>query len=240
MIHGLTEANLGQPDHDLALSQHAAYIETLESCGLEVTVLPADEAYPDSTFVEDVALLTPHCAIITRPGASSRRGEIQSMKPVLSQFFTSMEEIKAPGTVDAGDIMMVGDHYYIGLSQRTNPEGAAQMISLLEGYGMSGSTIYLEQVLHLKTGIAFLENNNLAVCGEFVAKSEFEKFFQIVVPESEAYAANCIWVNDRVIIPSGFPRTKDLISAAGYNLIETNMSEFQKLDGGLSCLSLRF
>lgn len=240
MTNGLTEAGLGSPDHELALQQHQSYIRVLESCGLEVTVLPADEDFPDSTFVEDVALLTPHCAIITRPGAPSRQGETFSIKKAVTQFYSSVEEIQVPGTIDAGDIMMVGDHYYIGLSDRTNPEGASQMIKILERYGMSGTTIDLDDVLHLKTGIAYLENNNLVVCGEFIEKSEFDSFSKIIIPEQDAYSANCIWVNGKVIIPSGFPGTRELISASGYSIIETEVSEFQKLDGGLSCLSLRF
>ena len=240
MIHGLTEAGLGQPNYELALDQHSAYIEALQYCGLDVTVLPPEEAFPDSTFVEDAALLTPHCAIITRPGASSRRGETESLKLVLSQFYTSIEEIQEPGTLDAGDIMMVGKHFYIGLSARTNPEGAQQMIQHLERYGMTGTTVSLEHVLHLKTGIAYLEDNNLAVCGEFVDKADFESFNKIVIPQGEAYAANCIWVNGTIILPTGFDKTRDLIREVGYSVIDTDVSEFQKLDGGLSCLSLRF
>ncbi|MCF7807342.1 MAG: N(G),N(G)-dimethylarginine dimethylaminohydrolase [Candidatus Marinimicrobia bacterium] len=240
MVAGLTGAGLGKPDHSLAMIQHQAYIKVLESCNVEVTILPPDEKYPDSTFVEDVALLTPHCAIITRPGAPSRQGETEGIQRAITPFYSAVEVIREPGTIDAGDIMMVGEHYYIGLSERTNPEGARQMIQILEQYGMSGSTVDLKHVLHLKTGAAYLENNNLVVCGEFTEKAEFEKFNRIVITEANAYSANCIWVNDRVVIPSGFPRTKELISSAGYPVIETDMSEFQKLDGGLSCLSLRF
>lgn len=240
MVNGLTGAGLGAPDHGLALQQHQAYIKILESCDLEVTVLPADENFPDSTFVEDGALLTPHCALITRPGALSRRGETVAIKHAVSQFYEHVEEISGQGRLDAGDIMMVGDHYYIGLSDRTNPEGAAQMIRVLERYGMRGTTVDLDHVLHLKTGIAYLENNNLVVCGEFIEKTEFTSFNKIIIPEKDAYSANCIWVNGKVIIPSGFPGTKEQISTAGYTVIETDMSEFQKLDGGLSCLSLRF
>jgi len=105
---------------------------------------------------------------------------------------------------------------------------------------MSGSTIKLEQVLHLKTGVAYLENNNLVVSGEFLAKSEFDKLTKIEIPETESYAANCVWINNNVIIPTGYPVTKQRIAAKGYSVIENDMSEFQKLDGGISCLSLRF
>ncbi len=198
------------------------------------------EEYPDSTFVEDVALITPNCAIITRPGALSRRGEVNQIELVLKQKFKNIEQIVEPGTIEGGDIMMVGDHYYIGISERTNLEGAKQIIQILNKYGMSGSTISLKKVLHLKTGLSYLEENNLVVCGEFIAESSLERYNQIVIPEKESYAANCIWVNESVIIPIGYPTTKKRIENSGYRVLETDVSEFQKLDGGLSCLSLRY
>ena len=132
MTNALTSANLGKPDYQLALTQHDHYIVALQNCGLDVTVLEADEHFPDSTFVEDVALLTPGCAIITNPGAPSRRGEIESMEQAVKPHFDNVKHIQPPDTVDAGDIMMVGSHYYIGLSERTTPEGAAQMIAILQ------------------------------------------------------------------------------------------------------------
>ena len=240
MINGLSDANLGLPDYQKALFQHEAYVNAIIGCGLKVKVLEADENFPDSTFVEDVALLTPSCAIITNPGAPSRRGEIVAMRDVLKEFYSNIEEIASPGTVEAGDIMMVGNHYYIGLSARTNQHGADQVISILNKYGMTGSVIKLEKVLHLKTGLAYLEDNNLVVCGEFLSDPEFKKFNFIEIAEDESYAANCILINDKVLIPKGFPKAKQKIIDAGYIVVELDMSEFQKLDGGLSCLSLRF
>ncbi len=240
MVKGLTEANLGIPDYRKAIRQHNAYVCALQDCGLTVRELAADEQFPDSTFVEDTALLTPHCAIITNPGALSRRGEIVDIKRVVEEFYTDIEEILLPGTVEAGDIMMVGSHYYIGLSARTNLNGAEQTIRILNKYGMSGSVIKLEKVLHLKTGVAYLENNNLVACGEFVSNPEFEKFNIIEIPENESYAANCIWINDTVLIPKGYPVARQKIKDAGYQIIDVDVSEFRKLDGGLSCLSLRF
>ncbi|TQV72348.1 N(G),N(G)-dimethylarginine dimethylaminohydrolase [Aliikangiella marina] len=240
MIEGITTANLGKPDYHKALAQHADYIEALIECGLQVTILPADEKFPDSTFVEDTALLTPHCAIITNPGAASRKGEVTSMIPVVEQFYDRVEFIDAPGTVEAGDIMMVGDHYYIGLSARTNEIGAMQMITFLEKHGMSGSIVSLSEVLHLKTGLGYLENNKLLACGEFLNKPEFATFSILEVDRDESYAANSLWINNRVLVPAGFPKTLALINKAGYQTREVNVSEFQKIDGGLSCLSLRF
>ena len=240
MIKGITRANMGVPDYQNAVRQHEAYVRALEDCGLKVEELKADENFPDSTFVEDTALLTPHCAIITNPGALSRRGEIIGIKEVVEEHFSDIEEIQAPGTVDAGDIMMVGNHYYIGVSERTNLNGAGQVINILNKYGMNGSLIILEKVLHLKTGLAYLENNNLVVCGEFLSNPEFKKFNVIEISETESYAANCVWINDKVLLPKNYPDTRKKIIDAGYSVVEIDVSEFQKLDGGLSCLSLRF
>jgi len=240
MVQGISTANLGVVDYQKALLQHAEYINALEHCGVEVLVLPPDEDFPDSTFVEDVALLTPNCAIITNPGAPSRKGETVGIKKVLGDLYDNIEGISPPGTVEAGDIMMVGSHFYIGISERTNRNGAEQVIDILERYGLSGSTIELDKVLHLKTGLAYLERNNLVACGEFITLEEFQKYNMLVIPEDESYAANCIWVNERVIVPLGFPKTRAIIQNAGYKIVEVDVSEFQKLDGGLSCLSLRF
>ena len=240
MIKGLTKAHLGVPDYYKAGDQHEYYVSALRACGLKVRELDPDERFPDSTFVEDTALLTPLCAVITNPGVLSRRGEVLEIKKVVQEYYSDIEEIVSPGTVEAGDIMMVKDHFYIGLSERTNLNGAKQTIRILTKYGMSGSVIKLEEVLHLKTGLSYLENNNLLVCGEFLSDPEFRKFNIIEVPEEESYAANCLWINDKVLIPKGYPDTKRKITETGYPIIEVDMSEFRKLDGGLSCLSLRW
>jgi dimethylargininase len=240
MIKGLTRANFGIPDYYDAIDQHKVYVSALRECGLAVRELEADERFPDSTFVEDTALLTPQCAIITNPGVLSRRREVMGIKRVVREYYSDVEEIVSPGTVEAGDIMMVGDYYYIGLSERTNLHGAKQTIRILTKYGMSGAVIKLEKMLHLKTGLSYLENNNLLVCGEFLSNPEFRKFNIIEVSEEESYAANCVCVNDKVLVPKGYPETKGKIIQAGYQVIEVDTSEFRKLDGGLSCLSLRW
>jgi dimethylargininase len=240
MVRGISTAKLGAPCYQNALIQHKDYIEALRECGLQVTILPADENFPDSTFVEDTALITPHCAILTHPGAPSRTQETRSMRKPIEEFFEKIEIINHPGHVEAGDIMMVGDHYYIGLSERTNLDGANQMINILEEYGMQGSVVEFAEVLHLKTGLSYLEKNNLLICGEFLDKAEFRRFNHLMVDPKESYAANSVWINDVVLTPSGYPKTTALIASAGYTVREVNVSEFRKLDGGLSCLSLRF
>lgn len=243
MVSGITSApELGKPDIDLALAQHDAYIEALKACGVAVRVLPAEEAYPDSCFVEDTAVLTRTCAIISNPGADTRRGEIHSMIPVIREFYPEdkIESIQSPGTLEGGDVMMVGDHFYVGRSARTNEEGIRQFIEILERHGLSGSEIPLEEVLHLKTGVNYIENDTFLVSGEFVDRPEFSASRKILIPEDEAYAANCIWINGTVIVPAGYPKVLEAIQQAGYNTITVDTSEFRKLDGGLSCLSLRF
>lgn len=243
MVEGITSApELGKPDYELALKQHDCYIEALKQCGVEVTVLDADEAYPDSCFVEDTAVITRKCAIISNPGALSRRREAEVMLPTIKKFFSDdkIEFIKSPGTLEGGDVMMVGDHFYVGRSARTNEEGIRQFIEILEKHGLTGSEVPLELVLHLKTGVNYIENNNMLVSGEFISKPDFAKYNHIVIPENEAYAANCIWVNDKVIVPEGYPTVERKIKEAGYEVILVDTSEYRKLDGGLSCLSLRF
>ncbi len=240
MIDGISEAALGLPDYENALRQHADYIAALKECGLEVTELEAVEEFPDSCFVEDVALMTPKCAILTNPGAESRRGEVAHIEDAVRSHYGVVEQIVSPGYVEAGDIMMVGDHYYIGLSERTNHDGADQMIAILEKHGMTGSVVEMSEMLHLKTGLGYLEDNNLVACGEFLSKPEFQKYNLIEIDQADSYSANSVWINGTVLVPKGFDSTTSAIEKLGYNVREVDVSEYQKLDGGLSCLSLRF
>lgn len=243
VVEGITSSpELGKPDYEKALRQHASYIEALKQCGVEVTVLPADDRFPDSCFVEDTAVLTEKCAVISNPGAPTRTKETEAMVPVIRQFYPEecIEYIKAPGTMEGGDVMMVGDTFYIGRSARTNEEGIRQFGEILGKYGYKVVEVPLEKVLHLKTGVNYLENNNMLVSGEFVTKPEFASYKRYEIPEEEAYAANCIWVNGTVLVPAGFPAVEKMVREMGYEVILVDTSEFRKIDGGLSCLSLRF
>ena len=240
LVNGITTAGLGAPDYELALKQHGQYIDALEQCGLEVTVMPADENYPDGLFIEDAALVMSGCAVSTRPGASERRGEVGKVASELLSFYEQVEAIEAPGTLDAGDIMMVGQHFYIGLSERSNQAGAEQLIEILKAHGYSGSMVAFSEALHLKSSVSYLENNRLVITGELCDKPAFAEFDHIVIAADEAYAANCVWINNRVLVASGYPNTSKLIADLGYEVIELDVSEFRKLDGGSSCLSLRF
>ncbi|MFC1501794.1 dimethylarginine dimethylaminohydrolase family protein [bacterium] len=240
IVNALRTDLLEEPDYSKAVIQHMVYVETLQTCGLEVTVLESDHEYPDGCFVEDTAVLTERCAIIDNPGAPSRKGEITAIGESLSDFYTDIEHIQDPGTLEGGDVLRVNDHFYIGLSRRTNEKGARQLSRLLEKYDYSSSVVELKDMLHLKTGVAYLEKNVLLVAGEFIHNPDFDAFQKIEIEKSEEYAANCIWVNDHVLVPYGFFRTEDAIQKAGFSTIPLDVSEFQKLDGGLSCLSLRF
>ena len=240
MTHGLTSASLGIPDYKIALDQHSKYIETLQSCGLDVRVLEPDSRFPDSTFVEDVALCTPVCAILTNPGAPSRNGEQHEMRDILLSYYDVVETIDSPGTLDAGDVMMTDGHFYIGISKRTNQQGADQLIHILERHQMTGEKVRLSKMLHLKSGVSYLENNHMLISGEFIGHPAFKKFQGIKVDAEESYAANSLWMNGTVLVPSEHPKTRNKIEKAGFRTTTLDVSEFQKLDGGLSCLSLRF
>jgi dimethylargininase len=237
---GLSSSSPGRPDYHKALRQHNIYTSELRTLGLDVRVLPADEQYPDSVFIEDVAICTPGFAVITSPGAVTRMGETQGMHGVLSDYFSKIEEIKLPGTLEGGDIMMAGDTYYIGISRRTNNQGADQLISILEKEGLKGIKVPLGALLHLKSGVSYLGNNNILVSDLLKDRVEFKDFNHIRVRAGEDYAANSLWINGTVLVPEGYPYTREQIENAGYKTITIDVSEFRKVDGGVSCLSLRF
>ncbi|HEY3579560.1 MAG TPA: hypothetical protein VGK82_03415 [Pyrinomonadaceae bacterium] len=240
---GLTRVDLGKPNYDLAVEQHDAYCRALENCGLTLTRLAADERYPDSTFVEDAAVLTERGAIITRPGALSRLGEIEEIRGVLLDHFPRVFEIREPGTLDGGDICEAGNEFFIGISQRTNEHGAAQLGVFLSAFGYDSTLIDirgLSNILHLKSGLAYLGGNRLLVIDELKRLEQLSDYELIDVDSAEAYAANCLRVNDSVLVAAGFPLLQQKLQQLGYETVALEMSEFEKMDGGLSCLSLRF
>jgi dimethylargininase len=238
---GLTTAHLGVPVYDQVLQQHARYCDALRECGLTITTLEADPDHPDSTFVEDTAVLTEHKAILARPGARSREGEVTAMRQALSSFFPNMAEIEAPGTLDGGDICEAENQFFLGLSHRTNDEGVAQLAAHLAEEGYTSSVIDvrgMNSILHLKSGISYIGNHTLVVMEEMAPL--FAGYERIQVAAQESYAANCIRVNERVLVAAGNPQFTKELTARGFHPLELEMSEFQKMDGGLSCLSLRF
>lgn len=240
MVHGHTTANLGEPNYQTALNQHKNYINLLKELELEVNELLPDENYPDSTFVEDTAVFTPEFSVLTNPGAESRKGEIKAIEKNLEEKFSDLKKIKNPDTLDGGDVLEVEDHFYIGISERTNQAGADQFIEIVKKYGMTGSTIPVKKGLHLKSAVSYLGNNYMLIDSEALNINYFEGFTKITTASGEGYAANSISVNGSVILPEGFPKTKEKVELAGFSVRTLNVSEFRKLDGGLSCLSLRY
>lgn len=241
LVNGLSEANLGTPDITLAKKQHAAYVEALRQCSLQVTILEALEDFPDSVFLEDVAVVFGEVAILTLPGAESRKGEVAVAEKAIRRHFARVERIVPPGTLEGGDVLQVNDRFYVGISRRTNQEGFRQFARIVEKYGKKAIPVSLRTFLHLKTGVAFWGNNTLVLAGECASKPEFAEFAAYVLPESESYAANSLVINGVGLIPAGFPSARRMMEKAGFReIIELEMSEFRKVDGGLSCLSLRF
>jgi dimethylargininase len=240
---GLTTVSLGAPQYNRVLEQHQAYCDALLACGLTLILLEADLRHPDSTFVEDTAIVTPRGAILTRPGAASREGEVEAIRPAILKHFPEPLTIEAPGTVDGGDICEAEDHFFIGLSQRTNHEGARQLVAHLAALGYTSSVIDVRPmttILHLKSGISSIGDSTLVVMDEMASNPEFQRFNLIRVPPQESYAANCVRVNDHVLVAAGYPDLTNALQRAGFYPLLLEMSEFQKMDGGLSCLSLRF
>ncbi|MCL4871129.1 MAG: N(G),N(G)-dimethylarginine dimethylaminohydrolase [Anaerolineae bacterium] len=239
---GITTAKLGRPDVDLALLQHEEYCQALEQCGLDLIRLRANPNFPDSTFVEDTAIVTETCALLTRPGAPSRMGEVNGIASILGQFYPELTIMKA-GTLDGGDVCQAEEHFFIGLSARTNERGAQQLVGWLQENGFTASCVDirgLPELLHLKTGLSYLGDNRLVLHEALAGHEAFKGFEQIVPQPEEAYAANCIRVNDHVLLPTGYPQLETTLQKRGYTVITLDMSEFRKMDGGLSCLSLRF
>jgi dimethylargininase len=242
-VNGLTSASLGTPDYEKALQQHHRYCEALARCRLRVTLLDADLRHPDSTFVEDTAVLTSRGAVLTRPGASSRQGEVAAIREPLEQVFSILYRINAPGTLEGGDICQAESHFFIGISQRTNEEGGRQLAEFLEREGYTSSFVDIrgiEGLLHLKSGMAYIGDNNMVVIEALAGDHRFRGYNLLRVSPVESYAANCLRVNDYVLLPTGYPGQEASLGRLGYKVLLLNVSEFQKLDGGLSCLSLRF
>lgn len=240
---GLSTVDLGIPDFDKTIEQHQRYCDALQQCGLTLTQLAADPNHPDSTFVEDVAILTEHGAILTRPGAQSRAGEVENIKAALSPFFPDFAEIIAPGTLDGGDICEAGKHFIIGISHRTNEVGAQQLADWLATQGYTSAFIDIRAVsgiLHLKSGISYIGDNRMVVIDALAGHAELKPFELIRLQPDEDYAANCVRVNDYILMAKGFPVLQATLTQLGYSIIALDMSEYQKMDGGLSCLSLRF
>jgi dimethylargininase len=236
---GITTSNLGTPRYELIMKQHAAYIEALSSLRLEVIVLEALPNYPDAYFVEDTAVVTPDVVIITNPGNKDRQGEEDTIERALAAYRKTVR-IHAPGTVDGGDVLQVDSHFFVGISERTNREGATQLGCIFEEYGYTWATVCVEAGLHLKSGVNYIGKNTLLITEQFKGRDEFKGYDTIIVNKTEEYAANTLLINNSLITPKGFPNTIKKLEATGLDIIELDVSEVRKMDGGLTCMSLRF
>lgn len=240
---GLTHARLGRPDLELARAQHARYCKALEQSGLALTHLPADAAHADSTFIEDTAIVTRRCAVITRPGATSRQGEIAGTESALREFYKKFHRIDAPGTVDGGDVCQAGSHFFIGISERTNVDGAHQLATLLTHEGFTAAFVDIRNtrgILHLKSGISYLGDRRLVVIDALAGNPAFSCYDVLRIAAAESYAANFLRLNEHILMSAGHPQFAETLDRYGCSVISLNMSEFKKMDGALSCLSLRF
>jgi dimethylargininase len=239
---GLNTGRLGAPDLDLARAQHRAYRRALERCGLRVIELEPDPDHPDSTFVEDTAVIAPEGAILARPGAPSRQGEVDAIRPALQAVTPRLRAIEAPGTLDGGDVCEAGGHVFIGVSGRTNEAGARQLAAFLAADGCDSTWVDLRglpALLHLKSGLAWLGGRRLLAVAELAGHPAFDAYEVLTVQPEESHGANCVLVNGQVLVPAGCPRLEATLRELGYALLRLDVSEFRKMDGGLSCLSLR-
>jgi dimethylargininase len=240
---GITVSSEGAPSYEAALAQHAGYLAALESIGLRTRVLDADEGFPDGTFVEDTAIATRHGVIITRPGAAARLGEPAAVAAALAADFATLAHIVSPGTVDGGDICETETGVLIGVSHRTNAQGARQLAAWLASQGIASSILDIRGcagLLHLKSGISYLGDGRLAMAPGLPDDPAFRAYERVTLAPEERYAANCVRVNDHVLVAQGYPRFVDTLVSLGYRPLTLPMSEFRKMDGGLSCLSIRY
>ena len=205
--------------------------------------MTADPAYPDSCFVEDPAIVTARGAIATRPGAPSRMGEVHSIIAELRRWYPDIARITAPGTLDGGDVCEVDGRFLIGLSARTNEVGGQQLAEFLEMLGYRASVVDVRgnrRLLHLKTGMSYIGYGRVVTVAELPEIDALKTYERIVVSGEESFAANCIRINDRVLIAAGCPRLARTLTGLGYDPVPVELSEFRKMDGALTCLSLRF
>lgn len=241
-IHGLRAVDTGAPDLTQMRAHHADYIAALKSTGATVVELPALEAFPDSLFVEDTALCLPMGAVVMRPGAPSRLGEAAEMAPHLAALYRDVRTITgAQNFIEAGDILTTEREILVGRSARTNGGGVAELAAIVADWGYTLREVFTPPgVLHFKTDCSLLDAETILATERLDASGCFKGYRVIHTAPGEEASANCIRFNDLVLFPAGFPRTRDMLLAAGYRVQEIGNSECAKLDGGMSCLSLRF
>ena len=240
VVNGLRAMDSGAPRFEGVLAEQAAYVAALEAAGVEVGVLPALEAFPDSIFVEDAALVFERAAIVLRPGAESRRGEADEIAPILAERFEHVVRL-TQGSVDGGDVLTAAGKVFIGQSARTNVEGARALCGLLDQLGLHGAPVATpEGVLHFKSDCSLLDEETILATARLAVSGVFEGFRVVLTPEGEEGAANAVRINERVLMSDAFPRTAEVLNALGYAIVPLATREIAKIDAGLSCMSLRW
>ncbi|MEO7053318.1 MAG: arginine deiminase family protein [Rhodanobacter sp.] len=222
-----------------ARMQHRDYLRALESGGCHVQTLPEEGEMPDSVFVEDVAIVLDEVAVLTRPGAPSRRPEVASVAALLGQH-RPLLAIEAPATLDGGDVLRIGRTLYVGQSARSNPDGIAQLRELLVPFGYVVEAVITRHCLHLKSAVTALSDDSVLLQPAWVDRGHFAKFGVIEVDPAEPHAANVLRIGDTLIMPAGFPRTRQRLLDAGFKVAVVDVSELQKAEGAVTCCSLVF
>lgn len=222
-----------------AAEQHEAYEKRLEALGCEVRSLPAEPELPDSVFVEDAAVLFDELAFLARPGAESRRAEVESITQAIEPY-RKLARIEPPGTLDGGDVLTVGKRVFVGLSQRTNQAGIEQMHALLPVYGYSVHSVPVERCLHLKSAVSQVAENTLLINPAWVDAGAFRNFELIEVDPEEPFAANALLVKGVVLYPAAYERTQKRLAERGLGVVTVEVSELAKAEGGVTCCSLIF
>jgi dimethylargininase len=237
---GLTTQALGKPDFNLAMRQYDAYIESLKACGLQVTTLPGDPVYPDGHFVEDAAILYGDLVVITQPGAPERLGETKAIAETLKA--KNPVHLTGEGRLDGGDVLFCADRVLIGLGKRTNKEGAEQLRAALQSYDSQIKVDFIpfDGMLHLKSGLTELAPGVLLRSPELQSDFRFDFAETCLVPAVESYATNVLPINDAILVIDGYPTVNDLAAQYYSKVYVLEMTEFQKMDGSLTCLSLRY
>ena len=224
-------------DAALAARQHAAYENALRALGCAVRRLPELPGHPDSAFIEDTAVVLDECAIVTRPGAESRRGEVAGVADALRPL-RRLYHVESPGTLDGGDVLRVGRRLYVGLSTRSNEDGARQLADAVAPHGYSVTGIAVQDCLHLKSAVSALPDGALLLDPTCVDAASFDAARVLLVPSAEGESANVLVVGATVMVPASATRTRRMLEAAGYSTVAVDASELAKAEGGLTCCSL--
>ncbi|WP_042775174.1 dimethylarginine dimethylaminohydrolase [Sinorhizobium fredii] len=240
VVDGLRAEDHVSPTYEGVKAEHDAYLEAMRDAGVKATVLPPLEAFPDSIFVEDPALVFTEGAIVLRPGAATRVRETEEIAPTLREMFETVFDLTA-GYADGGDVLTTRESVMIGLSARTDRLGAEALRTCLDRLGRKSEIVATpEGVLHFKTDCSLLDDETILSTGRLARSGVFEGFRQMIIPEGEEPAANALRVNDVVMVGSDFPRTIEMLDKAGYKVVPLKTTEIGRIDAGLSCMSLRW